>query len=298
MKIIKTTLVILPPLLTVAAILLAILKQEGKLDKYLKTPPTRDRPPIIGQELDFSVADDDESPDALTPPTAKVNASQSPDPPTISETEPEKAPSPPTLTQAEQNILKLAQALSELPLWHKCLAQTTPIQRFVGAIDAIALGKRPLESLDFLRPDQPFTALKQNQVYHLSPQSQERFREAVNFFCSLSPAAVAQLYILLEPACQEALEKRGYRDQPFRELLTTACTTILLAPIPQEEPVLIRTANENIFLWQQPELEQLNEAQKLFLRLGRKNATALRRQLENIADQLHLYQQETTTGTP
>jgi len=67
--------------------------------------------------------------------------------------------------------------------------------------------------------------------------------------------------------------------------------------MPQEEPLLTSTPTANIFLWQAPELEQLNDAQKLFLRLGRKNSAAVRRQLENIADQLHLYQ-DSASSTP
>ncbi len=298
MKIIKTTLVLLPPLLTVAAIILAILKHEGKLDKYLKQAPATEKPPAISREFDFSRADDDTTviePGAAPTASAAADSTTQASPETAA-VQPEEAV-PLTLSQAEANILALAESLSNLPLWQKCLAQTTPIQRFVAALDAVALGKRPLESLDFLAPTQPFSADRQGQNYCQSQHSQERFSEAVNLFCSFSPAAVARLYMLLEPACQEALEKLGYRDKHIRELLTSACTTILQTPMPQEEPLLTSTPTANIFLWQNPELEQLNEAQKLFLRLGRKNSAAVRHQLASIADQLHLYQ-DSTSDTP
>lgn len=298
MKIIKTTLVILPPLLTIVAILLAILKHEGKLDKYLKQQPAAEKPPLVGEEFDFSHDNDEKFSEPIVPPTAIGSTLVTP-----TEATSLAHPQGPTaaaaealgLAQAEADILSLATALSTLPLWQKFLAQTTPVQRFVETLDAIALGKRPLSSLDFLQPTQLFAGTKQGQNWQQSSQSQERFSEAVNLFCSFSPAAVAKLYLLLEPACQEALEKLGYRDKHIRELLTSACSTILLTPIPPEEPTLIPTHEANIFLWQEPEFEQLNEAQKLFLRLGRKNAAAVRRQLENIAQQLHLYQENTTT---
>jgi len=300
MKIIKTTLVILPPLLTVVAILLAILKHEGKLDKYLKQPPAIEKPPAIGEEFDFSRDNDEKVYQPTEPPTATGSA-LTPltelSPAANTQTEITAIAEIPTLAQAEADILPLAASLSSLPLWQKCLAQTMPVQRFVATLDAIALGKRPLSSLDFLQPAQPFAGSKQGQTWQQSPQSQERFSEAVDLFCSFSPAAVAKLYLLLEPACQEALEKLGYRDKPVRLLLTAACTTILQTPIPQAEPTLIPTHEANVFLWQQPEFEQLNEAQKLFLRLGRKNAAAVRQQLGSIAQQLHLYQ-ENSTSTP
>lgn len=298
MKIIKTTLVLLPPLLTVVTVMLAVLKHEGKLDKYLKPAPVAEKPPAVSQEFDFSSADDAEVIDHSAAPTASASISDDATPasPETAAVPPEEGV-PPTLSQAETNILALAESLSDLPLWQKCLAQTTPIQRFVTALDAVALGKRPLASLDFLAPSQPFSATRQGESYRQSTHSQERFSEAVNLFCSFSPTAAASLYTLLEPACQEALEKLGYRDKHIRELLTAACTTILETPMPQEEPLLTSTPTANIFLWQAPELEQLNDAQKLFLRLGRKNSAAVRRQLENIADQLHLYQ-DSASSTP
>ncbi len=195
-----------------------------------------------------------------------------------------------TLEEAESRIGELASSLSELPLWQKILGQTRPLQRFVAALDAVALGKRPLDPLDFLRPRSVFSAEKQGPTWRQSTASQERFSGGVQLFCGLSPAAVAKLYRFLEPALQEACNNLGYRDKPVRELLTEAFTVLLSTPVPDEEPLLTPGAKAGIYYWEHPELEKLNDVQKLFLRLGNRNAVRARQQLEAIAAELQLYQ--------
>ena len=196
-----------------------------------------------------------------------------------------------TLEQAEARIVELAVPLSKSHLWQQVLGQSRPLRRFVAALDAVALGKRPLEPLDFLRPESAFSADKQGRHCLQSAASQERFAAPLQLFCSMSPAAMAKLYFFLEPALQEACDGLGYRDKAVRSLLTEACTVLLSTPIPEEEPTLVAGVKTGIYYWQHPELEALNDAQKLFLRLGSKNATLARRQLEAIANELQLYQQ-------
>lgn len=196
-----------------------------------------------------------------------------------------------SLEEAESRIGELASSLSELPLWQKCLGQSRPLQRFVAALDAVALGKRPLDPLDFLRPESGFSAEKQGQSWRQSAASQDRFSGCVELFCGVSPAAAAKLYRFLEPALQTACNNLGYRDRPVQGLLTEAVTVLLSTPALEEEPLLTAGVKAGIYYWQNPELEKLNDVQKLFLRLGNRNVSRVRKQLEALAAELQLYQE-------
>lgn len=196
-----------------------------------------------------------------------------------------------SLDEAEENIIELAAPLSELSFWQLCLSQTKPIRRFVSAIDSIAMGERPLQAFDFMSASGEFSAKKEGLYWVQADKSKKRFAQAVEFFCKLSPEAAAKLYRLLEPALQEACYEMGYRDKTVRTLLTEACNTILSTPILEEEALLTPGGKDNIFYWQMKELEELNDAQKLFLRLGKENADQVRKQIEKIASELQLYEE-------
>jgi hypothetical protein len=285
MRVKKTILVAIPPLLTVLLMFYAWHRHRNSAEVPLD--------PAV-EEVDYSGWDhhlpESEAPvPAANPSTvAETSAPSTPEEATVAE--PIEQPKL-SLEEAESRIVELASPLSELPLWQKILGQSRPLQRFVAALDAVALGKRPLEPLDFLRPEAGFSAEKQGASWRQSAVSEERFSGCVELFCSVSPAAAAKLYRFLEPALQEACNNLGYRDRPVQNLLTEAFTVVLSTPILEDEPSLIAGIKPGVYYWQNPELEKLNDAQKLFLRLGNRNVARVRSQLEAIAAELQLYQQ-------
>jgi hypothetical protein len=284
MRVKKTILVAIPPLVTVLLMFYAWYRHRNPVE------PSSDP---VAEELEYSGWDqhlpESEAPTPVENPSTVAETS----PPSATEeatvAEPVEQPKL-SLEDAESRIVELASPLSDLPLWQKILGQSRPLQRFVAALDAIALGKRPLEPLDFLRPETGFSAEKQGRSWRQNAASKERFSGCVELFCSVSPAAAAKLYRFLEPALQEACNNLGYRDRPVQNLLTEAFTVLLSTPILEEEPLLTAGIKPGIYYWQNPELEKLNDAQKLFLRLGNQNVARVRSQLEAIAAELQLYQ--------
>ena len=281
----QTILVAIPPLLTVLMMVFAWYRH--------KNPEQRPSAPVA-EEVNYS-GGDFHSPESGGPkPVENPSvAEETSTPRVVDEAAVADLVEQPKLSleEAESRIGELASSLSELPLWQKCLAQSRPLQRFVAALDAVALGKRPLDPLDFLRPESGFSAEKQGQSWLQSAVSQERFSGCVELFCGVSPAAAAKLYRFLEPALQTACNNLGYRDRPVQGLLTEAVTVLLSTPALEEEPLLTAGVKAGIYYWQNPELEKLNDAQKLFLRLGNRNASRVRKQLEALAAELQLYQQ-------
>jgi hypothetical protein len=284
LKVKQAILVVIPPLLTVLMLTYAYFRHKNSVPDPL-TPPTTEESAWIEER--FTPLEKEAAPFQKLPEATAEPADEAFEKSLVTEI----AEASLTLKQAEGRIVELAGPLSKSPLWQQILGQSSPLRRFVAALDAVALGKRPLEPLDFLRPENPFTATKQGQRWLQSDASRERFTDPVQLFCDMPASALAKLYRFLEPALQEACNGLGYRDKAVRDLLTEAFTVLLSTPIPEEEPALVAGVKAGIYYWQHPELEALNDAQKLLLRLGGKNTALLRRQLEAIANELQLYQQ-------
>lgn len=291
LKVKQAIFVALPPLLTVLTLTYAYFRHrnvapmesaDGKSGTYIEETflPSEETPEELTGKVPNSVVPDPLSANSEVKSPGDDKLAEAPS------TMQEKL----TLAEAEERLAELASSLSDLPLWQKCLGQSRPVQRFVAALDALALGKRPMDSLDFLRPSQLFAGEKHGDAWRQNSLSQGRFSPCVALFCAISPAAAAKLYCVLEPAFQEACANLGYRDKTVRDLLTEACSQIFSTPVLAEEPLLIAGGKTGLFYWQLSELESLNDAQKLFLRLGSQNAAKVRQQLEAIAAELQLYQ--------
>lgn len=280
----KALLITLPSLLTVLGLGYALFKQK----QTVKPDPAANETEL--HEIWDEPAEGFTWP-ADTGETIKENADVAVNTTTPENNEPAAQESL-TLAQAEAQLQELAGDLSDLPLWQKWLAQTKPLQRVVIAMEALALGERPVQALDFMLPQKPFAAEKKGGQWRQNQVSCQRFAAATQLFCSLNPTRCATLYLYLEPALQEACRALGYQDKKVRDLLTEACSTILSAPILEEEPPLIKGGREGIYYWQNAELENLNAAQKLFLRMGHENAAKVRSQVEAIAMELKLYRED------
>ncbi|HQL88695.1 MAG: DUF3014 domain-containing protein [Lentisphaerae bacterium] len=282
----------IPPLaMLIGAIIYQVTKTEPPpptpTPAVVQPPSPPELPPLPPPEQD----------PAEPPPTPELEPTVLTTPPDNATAAKQEAPPPPPLTLqlATQTLTTLAGHLSTNPLWMTWLKQSDIIVRFVRMLDDISQGDRPLGAADFLRSKQAFSAVraKDGDAWVIAPAAAARYDFAIDVFCSLDPDAVAKLYPRLEPALQEALNKLGYRGRQFRELLTSACTVILSTPVVKDDARLVAIDRDGTFCqWQNPELEALNDAQKLFLRLGERNTTRIRTHLQTLAQALDLYADE------
>lgn len=189
-----------------------------------------------------------------------------------------------------EELMAKAPAFSDSPFWAKLLAQTTPAMRLVKVIDAFANGERPLDPLDFLHVQTPFTARRNAEgTWVATAESYARYQTAVDFVDSLDPQKVAEWFEMAEPVLQQCCKKLGYQDKNIRQLLTEAFNTILTTPKFDFDPQLVPTGTDGIYHFADPVFEQLNDAQKLLVRLGPANCAKLQAKCSDIADALHLY---------
>ncbi len=189
-----------------------------------------------------------------------------------------------------EELMAKAPAFSDSPFWAKLLAQTTPAMRLVKAIDAVANGQRPLDALDFLHVNTPYSARKNDAGdWVATAESYARYQSAVDFVDSLDPQKVAEWFTMAEPVLQQCCKQLGYQDKSIRTLLTEACSTVLATPHFEFEPQLVPTGTTGTFHYADPAFEKLNDAQKLLVRLGPANCAKIQAKCEAIADALKLY---------
>ncbi|MBR6470802.1 MAG: DUF3014 domain-containing protein [Victivallales bacterium] len=193
-----------------------------------------------------------------------------------------------TVLTAEE-LLARAPGFSDSAVWAKLLGQTTPVMRIVKAIDAVANGERPVAALDFLRTDTAFTARRNaNGEWTPTAETYARYQDIVDFVASIPPQEIAKWFEMAEPVLQQSCRQLGYQDKSIRELLAEAIQTILDVPQFSTDPALVPTGTTGTYHFVDPAFEQLNDAQKLLVRLGPENCAKIQAKCRAIADALNL----------
>lgn len=186
-------------------------------------------------------------------------------------------------------LMERAPEFSSSPIWTQLLAQTTPVTRIVKAIDAVANGQRPMEALDYLHVDTTFTA-RQNAEgnWVATADTYARYQDAVDFLVATPTEKIAEWFEMAEPVLQQSCRQLGYQDKSIRDLLAEAIQTILEVPQFSTDPVLVPTGTTGTYHFVDPAFEQLNDAQKLLVRLGPENCAKIQDKCRAISDALKL----------
>jgi hypothetical protein len=171
------------------------------------------------------------------------------------------------------------------------LAPDDLVRRFVAAVDDVARGKSPRPHLGHLAPKRGFRATSETgdgagDELRIDPRSYDRYDPFVEVLLSLDTADSVRLYRRLEPLFQEAYRDLGYPEGDFDRTLDRAFDEILATPIPEGPVELERGVDDYRFA--DPDLENLDPAQKHFLRLGPDNMRQLQAKLRLLRSALGL----------
>ncbi len=164
------------------------------------------------------------------------------------------------------------------------LQQKELVRTLVAAVDAIARGESPAPLLPFLAPAENFQVMEKDGELRLDPKGFRRFEPLVNALTAVPDKTWITWYRTLRPTLEKAFRELGYPDIPFAQRLRQAGQQLLRTPRITEHIALERKILSYAFA--DPELEALNPAQKLMLRLGPENAERVRRKLRTLAAQL------------
>lgn len=171
------------------------------------------------------------------------------------------------LAESDEALRPRALAVSRHPRLNALLAEGDLIRRFVAAANTVALGESPVKLIESLSPKGSYRVVRQDDRLWTDPASYRRYDELLSLLLSLSPEACAELYLGFETQIEETYRDLGTAQSgSFIEVLKKAVAQLRATPIPPDRiPLLEKTVS---FAYADPAFEQVNSAQKQFMRLG------------------------------
>jgi len=195
--------------------------------------------------------------------------------------QPGKKPSEPLLSLAESDDF-LQRLLPHLYTDQKLIGLFIPshlIDRWVITVDNLPEKSLPDGKLFLKRPRGHFLVTsKENPA--IAQENAARYTLYRQLLTVLPTKKMVALYSKLYPLVQQAYEKLGYPDGYFNDRLVDVIDHLLQTPDPQE-PIHLQH-HINRYRYMDEELEALSAGQKILLRMGRENRTAIMQRLREI----------------
>lgn len=184
------------------------------------------------------------------------------------------------LANSDELLREMAAELSSRPELLKWLLTEDLIRKFTAAVDNIANGHSPRKQIGFFKPKKDFMALESADLFHLDPAGYERYSQVAEVFASLDAPGFVKLYKQMKNAVQEAYQDLGYPDKDFTLTFLRAVDELLAVPVIEKDIILEKKLLSYVFV--EPELERLSDAQKHLLRMGPVNIRKIQSKLEEL----------------
>jgi len=193
----------------------------------------------------------------------------------------------PPLPQTDPVVRELVARLSSHPTVVAWLTTQGLITNFTVVTLSIAEGRTPTQFLRPIAPRGPFRTTSSRGGVFVDPRSYERYNSHGDAIAALDGVGTASLYLTLKPRIADAYRELGYPEGDFDRVLERAIGVLLQTPT-LDETVVLSHKSVN-YVYSDPSLESLSPAQKQLLRLGPRNAQAVRGKLADIAALLNLH---------
>jgi hypothetical protein len=164
------------------------------------------------------------------------------------------------------------------------------IRRFVVFTDNFAEGNIAYEHSPFILPKTRFTVgdkqeneNNQAQTWQWNETTTKRFSTYVDLLRSVDSANLVDWYFEAKPLVDQAYNELGY-DNDFTLILQDAITRVLDMELPKSDMSLTRPSV--MYKYQDADLENLDDSEKLLLRLGKENLLIIKSVLLEINEKL------------
>lgn len=201
-----------------------------------------------------------------------------------SEPEEEIEPIDVDLADSDALVRKLVGGISSNPTLARWLTNEFLIRKFVTAVDLISKGDSPRRPLDFVEIVGDFRVIESGDRVSINPSSYERYDRFAGVVSSLDAKGCVTLYRQLQKPIRQAYDEMGYPDEDFDSTLRKAIMMLLETPVVSNEIYLDKDVMT--YMMENPELEELNAAQKHLLRMGPDNMKAIQAKLTEISHYL------------
>ena len=192
----------------------------------------------------------------------------------------------PPLPQTDPLVRELVARLSSHPTIAAWLATKGLIANFTVVTLNIAEGRTPAQFLRPIAPRGRFRTTGVGEELFVDPRSYERYNPHGDAIAALDPIGTASLYLTLKPRITDAYRELGFREGDFDRVLERAIGVLLQTPALDDKVAL--DPKGIAYAYSDPKLESLSPAQKQLLRMGPRNAEAVRGKLREIAALLKL----------
>ena len=215
---------------------------------------------------------------ATPPPEPETSVSQTQPAEEAEEPDPEVEASPitseippleGTLNESDTALRDLLKGASDHSYFYRWLENKDLIRTFVAAVANIANGNSPAPLLPFMDPKEKFKTREKEGRTIMDARSYNRYSRAAAVFLSIAVERVAPIYSSGKPLFEEAYRELGLDKKSFDQVLFNAMSVLMNTPVVRGDIVLEERLRSFHFVDQQ--LENLNAAQKQFLRLGPAN---------------------------
>ncbi len=163
------------------------------------------------------------------------------------------------------------------------------IRRFVVFTDNFAQGLLAYEHSPFIQPKTKFSVDEQlvqgedKNVWQWDSTTSKRFDLYVDLLRSVDSATLVNWYFEVKPLVDEAYSELGY-EEDFTYTLQDAITRVLDMELPKSSMALTRTSV--MYKFEESELENLADSDKLLLRIGKENLLIIKSVLLEINEKL------------
>lgn len=179
----------------------------------------------------------------------------------------------PSLDESDSVIRDVWQELADEPLRSRIQGIQHYIRKAVTAADMIARGQNPYKQIYAFRPGGEFLVEQRGDRLFLAVDNYQRFDALVQASDELDGKRLGQLYRHIEPLLEKAYGELGNSDRTWKQTLMETSDQILQFDVPELPPEII--GREGVYIYKDPELEQLPPVQKLLLRMGRDHALTI-----------------------
>ena len=133
-------------------------------------------------------------------------------------------------------------------------------------------------------PDKKFSTRRKGQNLIIDPRSYQRYDDYADYIYSVDSKAFVQYYLSLKPSIDDFYAEIARPNTTFDDALAEAIAMVMATPVIYKE---IEVNSPSVmYLYNEPALENLNDAQKLLLRMGPQNLAKIKHKLRSIQAEL------------
>ena len=154
------------------------------------------------------------------------------------------------------------------------------IHHIVVTIDNLPRKHLPASVVPLKRAEGAFISEGKDETLAIGTRNAARYAAYIAVAKAMDSAKLVSVYRLFYPLFQRAYAEIGYPKANFNDRLVVAIDDLLAAPAP-EPPVRLQQP-KILFEYADPDLEARSAGQKIMMRVGRENATELKKKLAEI----------------